>query len=197
MSRLSWGVCFCLGIVCCFWACTTSSNTTSSSSSTPSTHKGEKEFEAYLERKKNKLKGKKIPSFSIKTIDGKVYNTADMGDKVLLLNFWFAACKPCITEIPSLNELHDQFAKKDLVVLSVSTDKNELAKKLAVEHKMRYHVSSDGMNFANRLEVSTYPTSFLIDKKGIIREVFIGASSFDATYTYTEIKPHLERLLNQ
>lgn len=180
-------------------ACKTSSNTNSSISNnteSPSPmDKGEKEFEEYLKHKKDKYKGQNLPSATVKTIDGKTYTLADLKGKIVLLNFWFAACKPCVTEIPSLNELHDQYHSKNVLILSVSTDNLEIAKRLATEKKMRYHVAADGKKLAETLEVSSFPTSFLIDKKGVIQEIFIGANDFDATQTYREVKPFLEKLI--
>lgn len=182
------------------YACKTSSNnatnnTISNKPITPPMDKGEKEFEDYLNLKREKFKGQLVPNIVLKSVDGKPYDLRALKDKIVLLNFWFAACKPCMTEIPSLNELHDQFHSKNVLILSVSTDKMEIAQKLATEKKMRYIVSAEGKKFAEMLEVSSFPTSFLIDKKGIIQEVFIGANDFDATQTYREVKPYLERLI--
>jgi peroxiredoxin len=160
-----------------------------------STHKGEEEFQAYLDRKRNSFIGKRIPSFQVLGIDGTTHNPAKMQGKIVLLNFWFAACKPCITEIASLNELQRKFKDKDFVVLSVSTDAQRIAEQLAERRNMEYTVAADGKASAERLKVVTFPTSFLIDKRGVIREVFIGASADDATHTYSEVKPHVEALL--
>ena len=160
-----------------------------------STHKGEEEFQAYLDRKRNGFIGQRIPSLALKGIDGKVYDPSKMKGKIVLLNFWFAACKPCMTEIASLNELQRKFKKDDLVVLSVSTDMASIAERLAVSKKMDYTVAADGKASAERLKVVTFPTSFLIDERGVIKEVFIGASADDATHTYSEVKPHIEALL--
>ncbi|MGH1338135.1 MAG: peroxiredoxin family protein [Aureispira sp.] len=160
-----------------------------------STHKGEEEFQAYLDRKRNGFIGKKIPSLTIKGIDGKSYDPSKMKGKIVLLNFWFAACKPCMTEIASLNELQRKFKNDDLVVLSVSTDPQSIAEKLAVSKKMAYTVAANGKSIAESLKVVTFPTSFLVDQQGVIKEVFIGASADDATHTYSEVKPHIEALL--
>ena len=176
-------------------ACKTSSTNNNKAANTA--HKGEKEFQAYLDRKKAQFKGESVPNISVETIDGKTYNLAQMDGKIVLLNFWFAACKPCITEIPSLNELQSKYKKDNLLVLSISTDNLEKAKQIAQDKKMAYAVVANGKKTAELMEVSSFPTSFLIDKKGIIQEVFIGANDFDATHTYTEVKPHIERLLGK
>lgn len=185
-------------IVCCsFLGCKTSSNNNNgrTAKSTTKVSKGEKEFQEYLDRKKNEYVGTKVPDIVLKTLKGKTYNLAKMQGNIVLLNFWFAACKPCITEISSFNELQEKYKSQKFVILSVGTDKKEVAQKVAAEKKMRYAVVPDRRDLAERMNVSTYPTSFLIDQKGIIQKVFIGASDFDATHAYTEIKPHIENLL--
>lgn len=183
-------------IICCsFIGCKAPSNDKRTTNNTTKLTKGEREFQEYLDRKKNEYIGKKIPNILVKTLKGKSYDLSKMQGKIVLLNFWFAACKPCITEISSFNELQDKYKSKNLVILSVGTDKKEVAQKVVDEKKMRYAVVADRKDVAEQMEVSTYPTSFLIDRKGIIRQVFIGASDFDATHAYTEMKPHIERLL--
>lgn len=187
MTRLLILLCLSLG------ACKTTQQ--QNNKTTYSTHKGEAEFQAYLDRKRSSFIGKKVPSLDVKGVDGKTYNPAKMKGKIVLLNFWFAACKPCITEIASLNELQRKFKKDNFEVLSVSTDAQSIAKQLAVRKNMDYTVAANGKAVAERLKVVTFPTSFLIDKQGVIREVFIGASADDATHTYSEVKPHIEVLL--
>ena len=184
-------------IVCCsFIGCKSSSTSNNKrTNNTTKVAKGEREFQEYLDRKKNKYVGTKIPEIVLKTLKGKTYNLSKMEGKIVLLNFWFAACKPCITEISSFNELQEKYKSKNLVILSVGTDKKEVAQNIVDQKKIRYAVVADRKDIAERMDVSTYPTSFLIDQKGIIQQVFIGASDFDATHTYTEIKPHIEALL--
>lgn len=185
-------------IVCCsFLGCKTSSNNGHTAKNTTKVSKGEKEFQEYLDRKKNEYVGTKVPDIVLKTLKGKTYNLAKMQGNIVLLNFWFAACKPCITEISSFNELQEKYKPQKFVILSVGTDKKEVAQKVADEKKMRYAVVPDRKDLAERMNVSTYPTSFLIDQEGIIQKVFIGASDFDATHAYTEIKPHIEALLKK
>jgi peroxiredoxin len=186
-----------IAIVCCsFWGCKSSSNNNNkTNNSTTKVDKGEREFEEYLDRKKNQYIGTKVPDIVLKTLKGKTYNLSKMQGKIVLLNFWFAACKPCITEISSLNELQDKYKSKNLIILSVGTDKTEVAEKVVEQRNMRYAVVANRKDVAEQMKVSTYPTSFLIDQEGVIQQVFIGASDFDATHAYTEMKPHIEKLV--
>ena len=177
--------------------CRSSSSSSNSNSNTTvrDSHQGEREYQAYLDRKRNSFIGKKVPSMALTTLDGQTVDPAAMGGKLVLLNFWFAACKPCITEIPSLNELQKKYKDNDLVVVSVSTDRRSVVERVAEKYEKSYIVVPEGKPLADKLKVVTFPTTFLIDRTGTIRDVFIGASADDATYTYSEIKPQIERLL--
>jgi len=188
-------------IWCVLWTsllgCRSSSTSTAVKNNTTvqDTHKGEREFQDYLDRKRTGFIGQKAPDVRLTTLSGKTLNPAEMKGKIVLLNFWFAACKPCITEIPSLNELQKKYKKNNVVVISVSTDQKIIVEALAKKHNKQYAVVADGKALAERLKVVTFPTTFLIDRQGTIQQVFIGASADDATYTYSEIKPHIETLL--
>ncbi|MCP4443604.1 MAG: TlpA family protein disulfide reductase [Aureispira sp.] len=161
------------------------------------TAKGEKEFQEYLDRKAKKYKGKAAKDITVTTLDGKTLQLSKLKGKVVLLSFWFMACKPCITEIPSLTELQSKYGEKDFVLLAISTDQEDRLRSFVEGKALKYSVIADGKTHADRYDVSTFPSNFLIDKKGIIREVFIGGSDWNATQTYMEVKPHLEDFLTE
>lgn len=184
-------ICIALGFL--LGACNSSSTTTKVSN----TNSGDQAYNQYLEQKRKAMIGKPIKNFSVQTVEGKQYELSNIKDKIVLLNFWFEACKPCITEIPSLNQLQKDFEADGVMVLGISLDKEEAVKRVMAERNMLYQNVADGQNISKELRVTTYPTTFLIDKDGIIRELFVGADSFDATQTYLEIKPHLKKLLEK
>jgi peroxiredoxin len=155
----------------------------------------EEYFKQHQERKIASYRGRPAPDFELELLDGKTQKLADLKGKIVLLNFWFAACKPCEVEIPSLNQLLADYGEKGVVVLAAGLDNEEKSKAFVEKKGMKFLVAPNAKDLANSYEVINYPTTFLIDAEGIIREVFIGASDFDATYTYSEIKPHLEKLL--
>lgn len=157
--------------------------------------KGEDEFQEHLDRKAAEWRGKAAPDFKLSALDGTSLSLADLKGKVILLNFWFSACTPCQTEVSSLNELQSKYGGNGFVVIGASLDNAELCQKFATEKKTKYQIAPNAKALAATYKVTTYPTSFLIDKNGLVQEVFIGASDFDATYTYSQVKPYLEKLL--
>jgi peroxiredoxin len=155
----------------------------------------EKIYQDYIKQMSGKFKQNAAPDIDINQLDGKVIKLSEYQGKTVLLNFWFINCPPCLTEIASLNELQRNYKNKDVVVISVSLDDVERLKYVVDAKGIEYIVGANGKAQSSTYGVTVFPTSFLIDKKGIVQEVFVGASDWDATYTYTEIKPFLEKLL--
>lgn len=172
-------------------ACKTITPNNSKSSLT----KGEEEFQTYLDQKVAKLRGKQAPNLSYTLLDGSTQQLSDLKGKVVLLNFWFVGCKPCEVEVASLNQLLADYGSKGFVIISLGLDDIEKAKAFAERKQCKYLIAANAKEQAAKYEVSSYPSNYLIDKNGVIQEVFIGASDFDATLTYREVKPHLERML--
>jgi peroxiredoxin len=122
------------------------------------------------------------PDFALTGLDGRRMRLSDFRGKAIVLNFWTSTCPPCIEEMPSLGELAKVVAKrKDVVVLTVSTDPDQATAKNTVESatggRTPFPVLLDpessivGEAFGTRL----FPETWLIDKSGIIRARFDGA----------------------
>ena len=62
------------------------------------------------------LLGCSAPDFETTAIDGDKIALHNLRGKVVVLNFWFTTCPPCIVELPGLNKLVDEFGKSDSVV---------------------------------------------------------------------------------
>ena len=140
--------------------------------------------------------GKPAPTFSAALVDGKTVDLPYKGE-VTLLSFWFAACPPCITEIPSLNKLQTDFAPKGLRLVALTTDAAATLPAFQQKHNCLYALSGDHKTTASLYRVSAYPTNVLIDRKGIIRQIWIGGNDWDATQAYMEISPMLTKLLSE
>ena len=94
---------------------------------------------------------------------------ADLRGKVVLLEFWATWCPPCRASIPHLQKLHDAYAKRGLVILSVTNEDAETVKKFVAEHKMTFPVGTDlDDKTVTTYGVQSIPTAFLIDTAGKI-----------------------------
>lgn len=56
------------------------------------------------------------------SITGQVFGSAELNGKIVVLNFWFTNCPPCLKEIPELNELVEEYKDKDVVFLALAVD---------------------------------------------------------------------------
>lgn len=114
--------------------------------------------------------GKRITYYNFKDIEGNRISAEDLKGKVVVLNFWFVACPPCRKEMPALNELAFEFARKtDVVFIAIAPDKKWDLKDFIKTHPLAYHIIDDGQVFDNRYGIHTYPTNVVLDKNGTVR----------------------------
>jgi len=100
---------------------------------------------------------------------GNKVKISDFIGKVVVINFWFIACKPCTMEMPELNHLVTEFNGKDVVFLGVALDEAKDLKKFLKEHAFDYRIFSKGDQFANEMGVMSFPTHFVIGRDGILQ----------------------------
>ena len=120
----------------------------------------------------------------------------DTTARVNMLVFWASWCMPCRKEIPLLRNLHQQYAKKGLVITSISIDQEKAQwEKAVLEEKMPWRqllVNKERIEtIENVFRFSTIPFIVFIDKNGIETGRF---SDYDeqAAPAYEEIiKKHL------
>jgi len=68
------------------------------------------------------------PDFTVELIDGETFRLSDhLGKEVVVIDFWATFCVPCLAVLKHLQELHDKYKDKGLVVLGVSLDPPETA----------------------------------------------------------------------
>jgi peroxiredoxin len=120
--------------------------------------------------------GSKAPDFSLKDLSGKAVSLSSFKGKPVLLNFWATWCPYCRRERAHLNALYKEYQNKGLIILSVATDQStakvrEYLKQIPAE----FIVLSDSSGTAASLySVGGLPTSYLINRDGIIKNRFIG-----------------------
>ncbi|MFL6660407.1 MAG: TlpA family protein disulfide reductase [Massilia sp.] len=114
---------------------------------------------------KYKIKpGESFPAFSLEQLaGGKIDNAALMG-RYTLVNFYFAACAPCVEEVPELNELKSD--RPDMNFVGMSFDSQEEAARFVVEHHFVWKLLPMASATLDTLGIKTYPTFALLDPKG-------------------------------
>ena len=120
-----------------------------------------------------KMEGTPLPGNGFTDIAGKVYDKESLQGKVLVLKCWFIHCQSCVEEMPALNQAIKPFKKReDVVFVSLATDTPEALKTFLKKIKFDYAVVAEQRGYmTDQLQVSGYPTHFIIDKKGMIAKV--------------------------
>jgi peroxiredoxin len=135
--------------------------------------------------------GKLAPPFELADINGKKVSLADYKGKVVLINFWATFCKPCKAEMPSLNNLFLAFKNDGFVVLSICTDSSEKpVLSFLKDNAISFPVLMDKEQevYFDLYGVLGLPTSFLIDRDGVIREHIKGERQWDGPDMKEKIK---------
>ncbi len=138
-------------------------------------------------------KGKPFIDFEAQSINGASFKLSSLKGNYILLSFWNAGCTPCRYENRALSKEYDRL-KERLAIVSFSTSKNKTAwLKATKDDYIQWSNVSDlaGENSKIKVQydVQAEPTSYLINKDGIIVEKFIG---FDSDFL-----DKLERLIAQ
>ena len=127
-----------------------------------------------MEQEKNELIGTKATDFNLKDLKGKTHILSELKGKVVVLNFWFVECKPCIMEMPELNELVEEFKEKNIVFLAIALNDKKQLKKFLKTTDFNYKVVANGQTSADSYGVKGFPTNVIIDQNGIIHYVSTG-----------------------
>jgi len=121
--------------------------------------------------------GDPAPNFQLQNLDGEPVALSNLKGKAVLLNFWATWCPPCRREMPYIQEIYDEWPEEWLVVLAINI--GESASKVE-EFMQRYGLSFPVLldtkeKVAQGYNIRHIPTTFFIDKDGIIRMKIIGA----------------------
>ncbi|MDY6844154.1 MAG: TlpA disulfide reductase family protein [Thermodesulfobacteriota bacterium] len=123
------------------------------------------------------------PDFALKDLEEKVVKLSDFKGKVVILNFWAMWCPPCRKEIPDLIDLYKTYKESNVQVIGISLDemRTKKLKSFVQTYRINYPIL-----LGNRKVVRDYggiigiPTSFIIDKKGVIYNRYSGYQKKEA-----------------
>jgi peroxiredoxin len=119
------------------------------------------------------------PPFTLTSSEGEQISLDDMGGKVVLLDFWATWCGPCNEALPEIQRIAKDFAGQPLVVISISSDRDDIAWKTFVQkHNMTWPQYRDANGaLSNAYGVSSIPRYFTIDTDGALKSVKVGSDA--------------------
>lgn len=131
--------------------------------------------------------GDPAPEFSLPALDGRTAGPADFRGKVVMVHFWATWCPPCVEEIPTLEKLNRSLSGKDFVLLAVSVDEGGAA--AVADFLKRSNITIPVLLDPDHAVASNYgtfkfPETYLVDRKGIVRNKIIGAVDWTSSEAF-------------
>jgi peroxiredoxin len=118
------------------------------------------------------------PEVELERLDGGLVRLSDLRGQVVVLNVWASWCPPCRAEMPALQALHELRGGDGVVVLGINStvqDSEQAVRDFALEYGLTFAIGLDRDGQATRqYQVRALPSTFFIDREGIIRRVVVG-----------------------
>jgi len=138
------------------------------------------------------------PEFELENLDGELVHLSDFQGQPVLINFWATWCPPCRREMPMLEGAWRRYKDQGFVILGVNTGERVRAGRLREE--VGFYVDQMGLTFpilldaeevvANLYNLRSYPTSFFVNRDGVLVDVRRGAFASPA-----ELDRYISRIL--
>lgn len=131
---------------------------------------------ANTSRAASPLIGMTSENWSTTDLTGKKHALEDYRGKVVILDFWFAQCVPCMRVIPQVNQIARHFEDNSVVVFGASNDEKEEDTFTVVQKMGLKYPVLKARELAEKYQIDGFPTLLIIDQQGTIRHVHIGYS---------------------
>jgi thiol-disulfide isomerase/thioredoxin len=109
-------------------------------------------------------------------LDGRQIDVQQMKGKVILVDFWATWCGPCMAKLPEVKEAYQKLHEKGFEIAGISSDLDKevlekVIKKEGIAWPQYLDGDGGGPQFGKEFDVPRIPTLWLVDKKGILRDV--------------------------
>lgn len=143
-------------------------------------------FQAASQLKQLDSVGKPV-EFQFTATDGRAVDMAKLKGKVVLVDFWATWCPPCVQEMPNVKAAYDKLHSQGFEIVGIDLDDNKAKFDAFVSARgMEWPQYYDGLQWHNKLArqfvIASLPAMWLVDKKGVLRDVY-GIAGLDRKVT--------------
>ena len=117
------------------------------------------------------------PNWSLLSLKDEIVSLSDLKGNLVLIDFFYKACHPCMLALPALQNLHVKYKDKGLHVIGIDpydTKEDDDIENFLSKRGVTYTILLSGKDVAKKYHVSGYPTLYLIDKNGKIISSQVG-----------------------
>jgi thiol-disulfide isomerase/thioredoxin len=119
------------------------------------------------------LIGCQAPVFNVMSIQGNTLNLEKLQGKVVVINFWFTTCAPCVAEMPALNRLTKLYKKDEVIFIAFA--KNSVEEIADFKTTFLYHQVSSSYDVSTQYcMMGGWPMHVVLDKQGVVRHISTG-----------------------
>lgn len=122
------------------------------------------------------LIGATLPDFFTKAMDNSNVSTKQLAGKVSIINFWFIKCRPCIEEIPTLNELVVKYGREEVNFIGFTRDDRTQLTNFFERQPFHFTIIPNSIKQLDQKfkNLWGYPLTIITNKENIIIEVISG-----------------------
>ncbi len=124
------------------------------------------------------------PDFELPTTDGETIRLSDLRGQAVLVNLWATWCPPCRAEMPAIETVYNEYNDEGFIVLAIDMtyqDEFSAVPSFVNEHGLTFPILLDETGaVAQAYQLRSLPSSFFINREGIIHEVVIGGPMAEA-----------------
>jgi len=135
------------------------------------------------------------PHFTLDTLSGDIVTLSELHGTPVLINLWASWCGPCRAEMPAMQRIHERYGDQFtiLAVNATNQDNPNAAAAFVSEHGLSFPIllDHDG-SVSAQYQLRSLPTSFFVNREGIIEEVVIGGPMSEAL-----LQTRVERLIEE
>jgi len=124
------------------------------------------------------------PDFALTAISGEMYKLSDYKGRPILINLWATWCPPCRAEMTVIEKMYQEYKGQGFIVLAVNMTYQDDPSKVATfsqKNGLSFPILLDETGgIASLYQLRSLPTSYFIDRGGIIRDIVIGGPMSEA-----------------
>ena len=117
------------------------------------------------------------PDFQLQNLAGEIVSLGGLRGHPVIINFWATWCGWCVIEMPHLQAVYEEHAGEGLVLLAINIgESQDKVASFKQSNNLTFTMLLDSQEAVTlKYDVTGYPTTFFIDKDGIIRAKKLGA----------------------
>ena len=128
-----------------------------------------------FEKERFKNIGKQLLPFTAESLNGDTISNKELEGKIIIINFWFEGCAPCVAEFDALKSIYNKFCNNSrFQFISFTKDYPEYVSNVVKKYNLPFPIYPIGgkcykLNFG-----SGFPTTFILDEKSRVIYCKIG-----------------------